>query len=280
MTTSMGKTIRLGRLFDTASQTSMILPMDHGIEEAGYAELERPAALVASLAEAGVDAFLMRRGLAAFALGSFAGRAGWVQRLTGRTGLSPGLETEQLVFASVEEALRNGADAVVPTFFIGPDTEAIQLPQLGAIADECNRLGVPLLAEIFPQGDSGAAPYDGPYTVDDMRVAVRVASEEGADLIKTWYTGDPESFRKVVDYSLVPVLIAGGPKADNEEDVLRMVRGAMDAGAAGIAMGRKIWRSSDPAGMVRALAAIIRDGATVDEAAGLLAQGRQDQFVG
>ncbi len=242
MTTSMGKTIRLGRLFDTASQTSMILPMDHGIEEPGYAELERPAELVASLAEAGVNAFLMRRGLAAFALGSFAGRAGWVQRLTGRTGLSPGLETEQLVFASVEEALRNGADAVVPTFFIGPDTEAIQLPQLGAIADECNRLGVPLLAEIFPQGDSRAVPYDGPYTVEDMRVAVRVASEEGADLIK--------------------------------------VRGAMDAGASGIAMGRKIWRSSDPAGMVRALAAIIRHGASVDEAAGLLAQGRQDQFVG
>jgi fructose-bisphosphate aldolase/2-amino-3,7-dideoxy-D-threo-hept-6-ulosonate synthase len=217
-----------------------------------------------------VNAFLMRRGLAAFAAETIAGRAGWVQRLTGRTGLSPGLETEQLVFASVEEALRNGADAVVPTFFIGPDTEAIQLPQLGAIADECSRLGVPLLAEIFPVGGPDATPYDGPYTVDDMRVAVRVASEEGADFIKTWYTGDPESFRRVIDYSLVPVLIAGGPRARNERDVLEMVRGAMDAGASGIAMGRKIWQSRDPAAMVAALAAIIRQGASVDEAAKLL----------
>ena len=271
MTTSMGKTLRLGRLFDADSNTSMILPMDHGVEEPVYGELERPRDLIASLAGAGVNAFLMRRGLAAFAAETIAGRAGWVQRLTGRTGLSPGLENEQLVFAGVEEALRNGADAVVPTFFIGPETEAIQVPQLGAIADECNKLGVPLLAEIFPVGGPDATPYDGPYTVDDMRVAVRVASEEGADFIKTWYTGDPESFRRVIDYSLVPVLIAGGPKARNDRDVLEMVRGAMDAGASGIAMGRKIWQSRDPAAMVTALAAIIRHGASVDEAAALLA---------
>jgi fructose-bisphosphate aldolase / 2-amino-3,7-dideoxy-D-threo-hept-6-ulosonate synthase len=271
MTTSIGKTLRLGRLFDPDSNTSMILPMDHGVEEPVYGELERPRELIASLAGAGVNGFLMRRGLAAFAAETFAGRAGWVLRLTGRTGLSPGLETEQLVFAGVEEALRNGADAVVPTFFIGPRTEAVQLPQLGAIADECNRLGVPLLAEIFPVGGADAVPYDGPYTVAEMRVAVRVASEEGADFIKTWYTGDPRSFRRVIDYSLVPVLIAGGPRASNERDVLEMVRGAMDAGASGIAMGRKIWQSRDPAAMVAALAAIIRHGASVDEALALLA---------
>jgi len=74
----------------------------------------------------------------------------------------------------------------------------------------------------------------------------------------------------VVDYSLVPVLIAGGPKARNERDVLEMVRGAMDAGASGIAMGRKIWQSPDPAGMVRALAAVIREGASVDDALDVL----------
>ena len=222
--------------------------MDHGVEESGYTELERPLELIASLARAGVTGFLMRRGLGAFAADAFAGRAGWVTRLTARTGLSPGLENEQLVVAGVEQALHNGADAVVPTFFIGHATEATQLPALGAIGDECNRLGIPLLAEIFPQGGPEATPYDGPYTIEDMRVVVRVASEEGADFIKTWYTGDPSSFSRVVDYSLVPVLIAGGPKADSERAVLEMVRGAMDAGAAGIAMGRKIWQSADPPG--------------------------------
>jgi fructose-bisphosphate aldolase/2-amino-3,7-dideoxy-D-threo-hept-6-ulosonate synthase len=242
MATNMGKQLRLGRLFDPDTKTSIVLPMDHGVEEAGYIELERPAGLVSQLASAGVNAFLMRRGLAAFSAGLIAGRA----------------------------ALRNGADAVVTTFFIGPDTEAVQVPQLGAIADECNELGLPLLAEIFPVGGPDASPYDGPYSISDMRLAVRVASEEGADFIKTWYPGDPESFQKIVDYSLVPVLIAGGPRAENLQEVLAMVGGAMDAGASGIAMGRKIWQSPDPAGMVRALSAIIRERAPVDDALGLL----------
>jgi fructose-bisphosphate aldolase / 2-amino-3,7-dideoxy-D-threo-hept-6-ulosonate synthase len=271
MTTSMGKQLRLARLFDPDSETSLILPMDHGVEEAGFTELERPLELVASLARAGVNGFLTRRGLADFAIDAFAGRAGWVQRLTARTALSPGLDHQQLVVASVDQALHNGADAVVPTFFIGPETEASQLTAFGEIADECNRLAVPLLAEIFPLGGPESTTYNGPYTTDDMRLAVRIASEEGADVIKTWYTGDPSSFSKVVAYSLVPVLIAGGPKARNTRDVLETVRGAMDAGAAGIAMGRKIWQSPDPAGMVRAISAMLRHDASVADALELLA---------
>jgi fructose-bisphosphate aldolase/2-amino-3,7-dideoxy-D-threo-hept-6-ulosonate synthase len=267
----MGKTLRLARLFDPESGTAVMLPMDHAIEEPDYTQLERPLELIGSLARAGVNAFLLRRGLAAFAASAFAGRAGWVQRITGRSGLSAELRNQQLVIASVEHALRDGADAVVPTFFIGPETETYLLPQLGAMADECSRLGIPLMAEVFPVGGPDAVPYNGPYTVDDLRMAVRVASEEGADVIKTWYTGDPESFRRVLDYSLVPVVVAGGPRADSERDVLEMVRGAMDAGAAGVAMGRKIWQSRDPAGLVRAVSAVIRQGASVDGAMGLLA---------
>ena len=250
MTTSMGKTLRLGRLFDADSNTSMILPMDHGVEEPVYGELERPQELIASLAGAGVNAFLMRRGLAAFAAETIAGRAGWVQRLTGARGCHPAWRTSS---SCSPGSRRRCATAPTPSCRRSSSARRPRRsssPQLGAIADECNRLGIPLLAEIFPVGGPDATPYDGPYTVDDMRVAVRVASEEGADFIKTWYTGDPESFSRVIDYSLVPVLIAGGPKARNDRDVLQMVRGAMDAGASGIAMGRKIWQSRDPAAMV------------------------------
>jgi fructose-bisphosphate aldolase / 2-amino-3,7-dideoxy-D-threo-hept-6-ulosonate synthase len=266
MSASIGKALRLARLFDADTGTAFLLPMDHANEEPDYTELEHPYDLIASLAKAGVDAFLMRRGLAEYSLGAFAGRAGWVQRITGRSGLSRDQRNDQLVIASVEQALRNGADAVAPTFFIGPDTETYLLPQLGAIADECSRLGLPLLAEIFPVGGPEAVPYSGPYTVSDMRVAVRAAAEEGADLIKTWYPGDPESFRKVIDYSLVPVVAAGGPRARTDREVLETVRGAMDAGAAGVAMGRKIWQSANPERLARAVSAIIRNRASVDEA--------------
>ena len=113
-----------------------------------------------------------------------------------------------------------------------------------------------LLAEIFPAGGPEAAAYDGPYSVDDLRVAVRVACEEGAHFIKTFYPGDSKSFAKVVAYSTLPVLVAGGPKAKNAEAVLTMVKGAMDGGGKGVVMGRKVWQSSNPPAMMRAMMGI------------------------
>jgi DhnA family fructose-bisphosphate aldolase class Ia len=269
----MGKYLRQSRLFDQKSGTSIIIPMDHSVEDAGYKELEDPRSLVAALVDAGVNGFILRRGLARFAAPAFAGRAGWVQRITGRSGMAHA-DIDQLVLASVEEALHNGADAVVPTFFLGGETERQHLPLLGKISDECNKLGIPLMAEVFPTGGPDAIPYDGPYSIEDMRIAVRIASEEGADMIKTWYTGDPSSFSKVVAYSTIPILIAGGPKARNDREVLEMVKGAMDGGAKGLTMGRKIWQSSNPPALVRAISMIVREGASVAHAMEALAVAR------
>ncbi len=263
-----GKRLRLNRLLDAHSGNTVVIPMDHGVE-AYFEELRDPRSLVKNLADAGVDGFLTRRGLAR-AAGDLFGRAGWVQRITGRSGIGVArdakLDLEQLFIGSVEQALRNGADCVVPTVFLGGPTEARDLPLLGAVSDKCSELGLPLMAEVFPVGEEHAEPYNGPYSLDDMRVAVRVAGEMGADLIKTWYSGDSKSFRQVVDYSLVPVLIAGGPKADNERQVLEIVKGAMDAGARGTTVGRKIWQSRNPGGMARAVRMIVHGGADVDEA--------------
>jgi fructose-bisphosphate aldolase/2-amino-3,7-dideoxy-D-threo-hept-6-ulosonate synthase len=267
--TDVGKRVRIDRLVDHQSGTSLIVPMDHGIE-VSYTELEDPGATVASLVDAGVDGFIMRRGLARATLDGFSGRAGWIQRISGRSGLSNAAEDE-LIVASVEEALRNGADAVCATFFLGGESETRQLPDLGRLSDECAALSMPFLAEVFPIGGPEAQPYDGPYTVTDMRLAVRAACEEGADLVKTWYTGDPESFSEVIKYCTVPVLIAGGPKAHNDREVLEMVHGAMAAGARGITVGRKVWQAPDPVALTRALAAIIRNGASVDDALETLA---------
>jgi DhnA family fructose-bisphosphate aldolase class Ia len=265
---SLGKTIRLSKLFDAESGNAVIIPMDHGVE--GYfAELQDPGPLVKTLAEAGADGFLTRRGFAANAGGHFGG-AGWVQRITGRSGIAVArqvdLDNDQLFVSSIEQAVRNGADCVVPTVFLGGPQERETLPLLGAVSDKCAELGMPIMMEVFPVGDPGAVPYNGPYTLDDMRVAVRIAAEEGADCIKTWYSGDAKSFRKIVDYAYVPVLIAGGPKAENARDVLEMVKGAMDAGARGTTVGRKIWQAPNPGGMVRAVSMIVHEGADVARA--------------
>ncbi|HYM83901.1 MAG TPA: hypothetical protein VEY67_07115 [Candidatus Dormibacteraeota bacterium] len=260
-----GTEIRLRRFFDAGSGTAVIVPMDHGVEDPGYGELEDPRDLVGSLVDAGANGFLMRRGLARFTAERWAGRAAWAQRITGRTGLAH-RDKEQLFIAGPEEALRNGADAVCYTVFLGGDHEERDYPLIGQTADVCSRIGLPLLAEIFPAGGPESMAYDGPYTVDDLRVAVRVACEEGAHFIKTFYTGDPRSFARVVAYSTLPVLIAGGPKADTPEQVFAMVKGAMDGGGKGVVMGRKVWQSPDPAAMMRGIVEIVRHGADVDRA--------------
>ena len=112
------------------------------------------------------------------------------------------------------------------------------------------------------KGDSGQLILDA----DEVAVAVRVAAEAGADVIKTAYPGTVEGFRKVVSVSPVPVVILGGAKTKDERDLLTMVKDAIDAGGAGVAMGRNIWKYSDPAKIVRAITGIIHDGKTVDEA--------------
>ena len=260
---STGAEFRLRRLFDQKSQTAIIVPMDQGIED-NFAELEDPRKIIRDMTDAGANGFLMRRGLARYAAESFAGRAAWVCRLTGRSQLEH-RDSEQLLIASPEQALYNGADCVVFSMFAGK-AESDWLPLYGKVSDDCRRIGLPLMGEPFPIGDENALPYDGPYTVDDVRISVRLACEEGADVIKTFYPGDPKAMARIVAYATVPVLIAGGPKANRPEDVLTMVKGAMDGGARGTVVGRKIWQSENPGAMIHAVSMIVREGLGVDQA--------------
>ena len=265
----LGKQLRLGRIFDPVSGNSMVVPVDQGIEDASFHQLATDNAnrIFADLIDGGANAFLARRGLATATASTLAGRAGWIARLTGRSGLTPEVQhKDQVILAGVEDALRRGADAIVGTFFLGEDTEPTQLAAMGLMADEADKHGIPFLAEVFPSGSPDTVPYNGPYTVEQLRVAVRTASEEGADFIKTFYTGDSESFQQVVDYSLVPVIVAGGDPTPDPLDVLRFAHGAMAGGARGIAIGRKLWTSADPAGLAKGLAEVVHRGASVEEA--------------
>jgi DhnA family fructose-bisphosphate aldolase class Ia len=249
------------------TKTSLIVPMDQGV--IGYfAELEDPREIIKGLAEAGVNAFLLRRGLANLAESKYIRGSGLVLRITFSTSLR-GKRTEQAYTSTVEEALRLGADAVAATVHVGSEREIPDLTNLGLLADACDKWSLPLLGEAFPK-ETKTEPSSATSvrtTIDEMRQALRVVGELGVDFVKTRYTGDFESFREIVRYSLVPVLIAGGPITKNVEDTLRMVEGAMKAGAAGICMGRKIWAYENPPLLARALQEIIRKKMTAEEAA-------------
>ena len=104
-------------------------------------------------------------------------------------------------------------------------------------------------------------------TLKSINMAARVGAELGADIIKCPYV---EGFEPVTATTYVPVVILGGAKQGSEREMLVKIKGAVDAGGAGVAVGRNIWQAPDTAKMTRAVAAILHHGAGVDEAMQLL----------
>jgi fructose-bisphosphate aldolase/2-amino-3,7-dideoxy-D-threo-hept-6-ulosonate synthase len=119
---------------------------------------------------------------------------------------------------------------------------------------------------MYPRGKAIANPND----VEVVSHAARAGAELGADIIKTNYTGDIDSFRRVVDGCPVPVVIAGGPKTETDMEFLQMIDGAMQAGARGVAIGRNVFQHQDPVKMTMAIAAIVNKGKTAEEAIKIL----------
>ena len=136
------------------------------------------------------------------------------------------------------------------------------LEDMGRVAEKASYWGIPLLAMIYPRGERIKYEYDP----EAIKHAARLGAELGADMVKVSYTGDPDSFREVVKGCDVPVIIAGGPKMESDRAVLEMVKGAMESGAAGISIGRNVFQHSNPTRMVAALAMVVHQGASVEEA--------------
>jgi fructose-bisphosphate aldolase/2-amino-3,7-dideoxy-D-threo-hept-6-ulosonate synthase len=192
-----------------------------------------------------------------------------IVHLSASTRLGPD-PNRKVKVCSVEEALRLGADAVSLHINVGAPSEHEMLMKLGNFADECDSLGVPLLAMMYPRGPGVSSEYDP----EMVAFAARIGAELGADIIKTNYTGSVETFQRVVQGCPVPVIIAGGPKGKTERDVLEAVFGSIEAGGVGVSIGRNVFQHENPTGMTKAISAIVHRGATVEVALKLLGETR------
>ena len=186
---------------------------------------------------------------------------GKIVHLSASTSLSV-FPDDKVIVGSPELALGNGADAVSVHINIGSSHDRNMLEDLGLVADECSELDIPLLAMMYPRGENISNPFD-PKIVSHV---ARIGAELGADVVKTVYTGDSESFRSVVKGCPVPIVIAGGPQADTDKELLEMVKGAIDAGAVGVSMGRNIFQHSNPENITKAISNIIFDNSSVESA--------------
>ena len=169
----------------------------------------------------------------------------------------------KMLSGSVKEALRLGADGVSLHINIGGKEEPEMIEQLGSISEQCHEWNVPLLAMMYPRGENIKDPHDPEIVAH----TARIGAECGADIVKTVYTGDVDSFAKVVSSIPVPVVIAGGPKVTTDMEILEMTEDAMNAGAKGVTYGRNIFAHKTPDKMVEALAGIIFKKQTAKEAA-------------
>ncbi len=248
---------------------SLIVAMDHARTFGAVPGLENPGAVIEMAAAAGADAVMTSFGIAKHCQKELAAIP-FVLRLDG----GPSLYREDWLaytqwqqLHAVEDAERLGAAAVATMTFMGIPAELQTMAVTAGVANECLESDMPLLVEALP-GKSERVP--DPLAADAMASAARLGYEHGADVVKCYYTGDIDSFRTVVENCPVPILIAGGPRLETDRDVLQMVADSIEAGAAGVVFGRNIWQGSRPAGMVKALRAIVHEGADVAAACDIL----------
>ncbi len=257
---SLGKSIRIERLFDRKSKRTIIVPMDHGLTVGTIKGLENLADIVDKVAIGGANAVLMHSGMVGAGHRQYGQDIGLIIHLSGATSLTPDPDRKVLV-CSVERALKMGADGVSIHINIGADEEPEMLQDAHNVVESSREWGLPLIAMMYPRGKK-IKDENAPEVVN---IAVRAGAELGADIVKTNYTGDIDSFKYIVKSVHVPVIIAGGPKTDTIQDLLQLVYDSIQAGGRGVAFGRNVFQAEDPIKIVKALSKIVHHNYTVEE---------------
>ncbi len=245
-----GKDRRLRRLLRGPLGRCLMVPLDHGPWLGPIKGIDCPQAIVQQVLAGGANALLVSPGLTRSVQSLIPPETGIVLRVSLSLGLAPEA-TQETPVATVETALALDADAVAVSIFFGRGGEVATMRYLGTLAEQCSRFGMPVLAEMMPAQEQA-------YDATAIAHAARIGFEMGADLIKTNYCGDVEAFRHVVRSSPVPIVVAGGPRQpEGGDDTLPMVRDVIHAGAAGVAIGRRIWQAGDPQALVSQIYAIL-----------------------
>lgn len=258
-----GKTRRIRRIFQKDGKT-VIVPMDHAVSIGPIQGLGDMAQIIHDISQGEADAVLVHAGIAKTVDTE---TLGLIVHLSGATRFStdPNYKTQ---VSTVREALRLGADAVSVHINVGSLREHDMLDRFGHILEECDDYDVPTLAMMYPRGPG----IQNEHSYEVVSHAARLGYEIGADIVKTNYTGDIDSFRNVVDSLKIPVIIAGGPKAKNDTETLRMISDAMKAGAAGVSIGRNVFQHRDPTSMTMALVDIVHHDSSPERALALLGE--------
>lgn len=255
---------RMYRIFKE-DRKSLIVAIDHGSVMNVLPDLVDTEKVLKSIVANGADAFLTTFGIVKNFWNVLKDK-GIILRIDGGVSFIRNGDKSYTQLFSVEDALMLGADAVACMGLPGTSDESRTLGYLSKIVAEAHRWQVPVLAEMIP----GGFIKKELHTPENIAMSARIGVELGADIIKTEYTKDAGSFKDIVKGVFKPIVVLGGTKSDNPVDLLKMVKEAIDLGAAGVAIGRNIWGYPKPGKITAALSNIIHNGASIEEAVEIL----------
>ncbi len=274
MNAQSGKLVRLARMLPGAGFRGACFAADHGMQLGPVEGLTDLAAALEDAVDAGFDAIILSPGALARYASLFAGRdrpaailrldQTTMWRMGGPTGYAQG---DTRLLASVEEAARMGADAVITYFFVGhrdPALETRMFEIAGAVARAARSLGLVYVAEPMAARDG---LYERVFDGETVAINARMAVEIGADAVKCDWPGSVAGCRRVVAATMgAPVLIAGGPRQGGDADTLRLVAALLEGGAHGVMFGRALFQSPRRLALMRAVRAMIHDNLPLEAA--------------
>ena len=245
---------RLSRLIKSDGHC-MFLPIDHGYFQGPTSKLEKPGETIKPLIPFADGLFVTRGVLRACVAPD--NSPPLILRMSGGSSVIGKDLAHEAITTSTQEAIRLNVAAVGMSVFVGSDYEHDSLVNLGKLVNECENYGIPVMA-VTAVGKE-LAKRDARY----LALCCRIAAEFGAKVVKTYWCKD---FDKVTNGCPVPVVMAGGPKCETEQEVFEFVHDGMTKGAIGLNLGRNVWQHKYPVPMMKALRAIIHADASVKDA--------------
>ncbi len=233
---------------------SMLLAYDQGLEHGPSTDFNDknvdPAFIMDIAAKGRFNGVVFQKGTAER---FYDGRVPLIVKVNGKTALPKGEPISKQV-CSVQHAVSLGAKGVGYTIYLGSGLESEMLAEFGRIQEQAHESGIAAIAWIYPRG----AAVQNDTSKELVAYAARTGLELGADAVKIKYTGDPASFSWAVrSAGGVKVFMSGGPKAPTDDDFLRQVKGVVEAGGTGLAVGRNVWQNEDPMAMAEKLRKVI-----------------------
>jgi len=215
---------------------------------------------LAEIVKARPDAITMHKGIAWSAWAPYAGIIPFILQ----SSLVRPDDSAMEQIATVEDAIRLGADAIAIVGYVRGGSETHYLHVIADCVREAARFDFPVICHIYPRKLPEATQIT--YTPEDIAWAVHCVSEMGVDIIKVPYCGEVKAYSQIVADCPVPVVAAGGPQAKTLEAALEMMTEVVQSGARGATIGRNVWGFQNISSAVNAFKSVIHDGRTAKEA--------------